>query len=81
MIKIPKIDREEKVFLFEALFVFMLIVLFLASFAIISYWYIFGAKNPFAEKVKKEKAEEEIIYVNPNYELQNLMLNKFIVND
>ena len=76
MFQIPQARKQEKVFIIEALFVFMLVIIILASFAVFIYWYIFGDANPFDKKNKPIEAVQKTLYINPDYTLGNVIMKK-----
>lgn len=74
MIKIPQVEEREKTFLLEIVFVFILVIVLIASLVLFAYWYLFGERNPFKPALENEVIEN--VYVNPDYELQNLLIKK-----
>ncbi len=76
MFQIPQVRRQEKTLLFEALFVFLLVIIILASFAVFVYWYIFGDANPFDKKSRQAAELQKNLYSNPKYRLSGIILQK-----
>jgi flagellar basal body-associated protein FliL len=74
MIQIPTSKIEEKNIFIESIFVLLLIVVTLASFVVLLYWYIFGNNGQWT--LTKKSSTEQHNFVNQNYQLDNLLIKK-----